>query len=181
MLIQQPNRVVRSYTQHLCAGPDRVFPLLCPVREAEWLERWDPIAVQTKSGAAEVDCVFSTPAAPSKAVWYITRHEPETGFVEMIKITPEVTACKLRIQLTVTPEGCEALVTYLHTSLGPEGDAFVGAFTEEHYLAFMVDWETRLNHFLRTGLLSTRQDSTAEIQACQEQRVLTASGRGLAG
>jgi hypothetical protein len=69
----------------------------------------------------------------------------------MLKITPEVTACRLRIQLRGIPEGCEALVTYLHTSLGPAGDAFVEGFTEAHYRTFMEDWETRLNHFLRTG------------------------------
>jgi hypothetical protein len=151
MDIQQPTRVTRTYTQRLCAETGRVFPLLCPVREAEWLERWDPSWVITQSGVAENDCVFMTSASPQKALWYITRHEPETGFVEMLKITPEVTACKLRIQLTDTPEGCEALITYLHTSLGALGDAFVEAYTEEHFTAFMQDWEARLNHFLRSG------------------------------
>jgi len=34
MKIVVPNRVVRSYTQHLAAPPQAVFPLLCPVREA---------------------------------------------------------------------------------------------------------------------------------------------------
>lgn len=151
MDIQQPNRVTRAYTQQLCAEPGKVFPLLCPVREAEWLEHWDPLAVITHSGVAETDCVFSTQAVPRNAVWYITRHEPETAFVEMIKLTPEVTACRLRIQLTGIPGGCEAHITYLHTSLGPKGDAFIEAFTEEHFRVFMRDWEARLNHFLRTG------------------------------
>lgn len=153
MDIQKPNRIVRSYTQHLCAEPSRVFPLLCPVREAEWLERWDPLTVITNSGTAEVDCVFATPASPHKALWYITRHEPASGFVEMIKLTPEFTACKLTIQLTPAPGGCEALVTYTYTSLGTAGDGFIEAFTEAHYRAFMGDWEVRLNHFLRSGEL----------------------------
>ena len=153
MDIQKPKRVTRSYTQRLCAEPNQVFPLLCPVREAEWLERWDPLTVLTNSGAAEVDCVFSTPASPHNALWYITRHEAAMGFVEMIKLTPEVTVCRLTIQLTPAPGGCEALVTYTNTSLGSEGDAFIEAFTEEHYTAFMRDWEERLNHFLRTGCL----------------------------
>lgn len=151
MDIQKPNRAVRTYAQRLCAEPAKVFPLLCPVREAEWLERWDPVRVITHSGVAEVDCVFSTPASPHDALWYITRHEPETGFVEMIKITPGVTACKLRIQLSAAPGGCEALITYMHTSLGPEGDAFVEAFTQDYYTEFMQDWEARINHFLGTG------------------------------
>ena len=92
MKIVPPNRAVRSYTQHLVGPPEAVFPLLCPVREADWIEGWDPLLVVSHSGVAEPDCVFTTAAAPADAIWYITRHEPEDGFVEMLKITPSVTA-----------------------------------------------------------------------------------------
>ena len=37
MNIARPNRVTRSYTQRLIAAPAAVFPLLCPVREADWI------------------------------------------------------------------------------------------------------------------------------------------------
>jgi hypothetical protein len=151
MDIQAPNRVTRRYTQRLVAEPSRVFPLLCPVREVDWIEGWDPRVVLSTSGVAEPDCVFVTRSEPIDAVWFVTRHEPEAGFVEMVKISPTVTACKLSIQLTAAAGGAEAVVTYSHTSLGPAGDAFVAGFTEELYEVFMRDWETRLNHYLRTG------------------------------
>jgi hypothetical protein len=150
MEIKPPNRITRSYVQRLAAEPARVFPLLCPVREVDWIEGWDPRLVLSNSGVAEPDCVFITTATPLDAVWFITRHEPDAGFVEMVKITPTVTACKLSIQLTAAPGGSEALVTYSHTSLGPAGDALVESFTEEHYLGFMREWEAKLNHYLRT-------------------------------
>ena len=154
MKISPPHRICRSYVQQLVAGPSAVFPLLCPVREADWIEGWDPVAVWSDSGVAEVDCVFVTAApagSPQDAIWYVTRHEPEGGFVEMLKITPGVTVCRLAIQLRAVASGCEAAVTYTHTSLGPAGDAFVAAFTEAHYRQFMQDWEARMNHYLRTG------------------------------
>ncbi len=151
MQISQPRRVTRTYTQRLTAAPARVFPLLCPVREADWIEGWDPISVWSESGVAELDCVFTTPSDGGDAVWYITRHEPDAGVVEMLKITPGVTACKLVIKLTATASGTDAQVTYAHTSLGPDGDAFVDAFTSEYYGQFMRDWESRLNHYLTTG------------------------------
>jgi hypothetical protein len=151
MLVAKPNRVTRTYTQHLVAPPQRVFPTLCPVVEAEWLDGWDPSLVLSESGVAEPDCVFTTPAENGDAIWFVTRHEPENGFVEMIKITPGVTACRLSIQLSPTPTGSDAQVTYSHTSLGPEGDVFVAAFGEAYYADFMRDWERRLNHFLNTG------------------------------
>ena len=151
MNVRPPNRVTRTYTQHLVAGPERVFPLLCPVREAEWIDGWEPALVLSYSGVAEPDCVFLTPASPFEAIWYVTRHEPDRWLLEMIKITPDVTACKLTIQIRPADPGSEATVTYTHTSLGPQGDAFVASFTEEYYHQFMLEWESRINHFLSHG------------------------------
>ena len=151
MEIRKPVRATRTFVQKLVAPLERVFPLLCPVLEAEWLDGWDPIVVFTDSGVAEPACVFMTKAAPHPAIWFVTRHEPERGFVEMLKISPEVTACRLSIQLAAAGSGSEATITYSHTSLGPQGDAFVAGFTEEFYDGFMREWETRMNHYLKTG------------------------------
>ena len=151
MKIVSPNRVTRTYTQHLIAPMEAVFPLLCPVREVDWISDWDPALVVSASGVAEPDCVFVTAAQPRDAIWYITRHEPQAGFVEMLKITPEVTACKLTIQLHPTATGCAADITYTHTSLGPRGDELVASFTEDHYRRFMQEWEAQVNHYVRHG------------------------------
>jgi hypothetical protein len=153
MEIREPKRVVRSYVQRLVAPPERVLPLLCPVRERDWIEGWEPRVVYSASGLVEPDCVFVTAASPHDAVWMVTRLEAAAGRVEMVKISPEVTACVLRIEVAPAPHGSSATVTYCHTSLGPRGDAFVDAFTEEHYAGFMRDWERRLNHYLETGEL----------------------------
>ncbi len=126
----------------------KYFPYFSPVREADWTEGWDPTLVISKSGVAEVNCIFLTKANPSSTIWCITRHEPDSGFVEMIKITPTVTACRLTIQLFQVDAGSEETISYTHTSLGQEDDTFVASFTEEHYLQFMRDWEARLNHYL---------------------------------
>ena len=159
MKIAPPKRASHTYTQLLHAAPGEVFPLLCPVREADWLDGWDPVSVATRSGLAERDCVFVTTAGASEAVWYITRHDPDVKFVEMLKITPKVTACRLEIQVSPAPEGAHAQITYTHTSLGPEGDAFVEAFTADAYREFMRNWESRCNYYLRHG--TALRDATA--------------------
>jgi hypothetical protein len=148
MNVAEPFRVTRTYTQTLVASPDVVFPLLCPVREADWIPGWDPLLVLSSSGVAEPDCVFVTAASPADAIWYVTRHEPAAGYVEMVKVSPGVTACRLTIRLRRTSEGCEADVSYMHTSLGPQGDDFVRGFTEASYVRAMQQWEARLNHYL---------------------------------
>jgi hypothetical protein len=151
MKIVEPRRVSRTYTQTLAAPPGAVFPLLCPVREADWIPGWDPRLVISQSGVAEPDCVFVTEASPHDAVWYVTRHEPARGFVEMIKITPGVTACRLTIEVRPVAKGSRADVTYTHTSLGPQGDDFLRGFTEEAYVRAMRQWEARMNHYLAHG------------------------------
>jgi hypothetical protein len=160
MRIVKPNRATHTYKQRLCAPPARVFPLLCPVRETEWADSWLPDLVISSSGLAERDCVFITPDKLGKAIWYVTRHEPENWFVEMLKIVPGVTACRLEIQLTPNGDECFAAVTYTHTSIGEAGDEFVARFTAEYYQKFMQAWEKELNHFLKTG--SRLTDDTAE-------------------
>ena len=104
MPISKPVRAVRSYTQQLVAPPHIVFPLLCPVREAEWANGWDPIRVWSASGFVEEDCVFTTPGEPA-AIWVVTRLDPDRFFVEMVKVTPGVTVCRLTIQLEATENG----------------------------------------------------------------------------
>jgi hypothetical protein len=150
--IIKPIRATRSYTQHLIAEPAAVFPLLCPVREVDWIVGWSPMVVASQSGFAELDCVFVTAAEPDDAIWYVTRYEPENSFVEMLKISPHLTACRLSIQLQAVATGTEAHITYRHTSLGPEGDDFVANFTEDYYRQFMRDWESRINHYLAHGV-----------------------------
>ena len=153
MHITKPNRAGHTYRQRLCASPAKVFPLLCPVRETEWADGWLPELVISSSGFAERDCVFITPDELGKTFWYITRHDPGKFFVEMLKILPGVTACRLSIQLSEEAGGCIADITYIHTSLGPAGDEFVAKFTAENYKKHMQAWEKVLNHFLRTGQL----------------------------
>ena len=153
MHITKPNRMAHTYRQRLCASPAKVFPLLCPVREAEWTDGWSPELVVSESGVAERDCIFITPDQAGTAFWYITRYEREALFIEMLKIVPGLTACRLNIQLSEDGEGCIADVSYMHTSLGPAGDEFVAKFTEEYYQKFMQAWEKALNHFLMTGCL----------------------------
>jgi hypothetical protein len=151
MQIIKPNRATHTYRQSLHAPPAAVFPLLCPVRETEWADGWLPDLVISCSGVAEPDCVFITPDKAGKAIWYITRHEPERWIVEMLKILPGVTACRLTVQLSENGDGCFADVTYSHTSIGPAGDDFVAKFTADYYRKFMQDWENELNHFLKMG------------------------------
>src|SRR5262245_40859063 len=117
MRVRKPVRATRAFTQSLVSPSAKVLPLLCPVREADWIEGWDPMDVWSESGVAEPDCVFTTKAGDTIAIWHVTRVDRKCGFVEMLKITPGVTSCRLTIQLKDVGPGSEATITYSHTSL----------------------------------------------------------------
>jgi len=153
MKVTPPQRVRHSYLQRLHAPPRSVFPLLCPVREAEWIPGWDPRLVLSNSGRAEGGCVFVTAGEPD-SVWAVTRYEPPAR-IDFVKVTPGVTVGQISIILRPDADGGTfADVTYGYTSLGTsEGDAAVRTFTLDVYTAAMALWERRLNHYLDTGAM----------------------------
>lgn len=154
MKIKPPVRVRRTYVQRLEASPEEVFPLLCPVREAEWVQGWEPKTVYSASGVAEPGCIFLTPgdSGGADAVWVVLEHDPERRRVAMLKVTPGLTSTRLEIELEPDGDGgTAARVTYEPTALSRKGERAVAAFTDEYYRGFMERWERELNHFLAHG------------------------------
>lgn len=149
MQIVDPVRVERSYTQKLLGKPDTIFPLLCPVREAEWAEGWDPRAVFTKSGFAERDCVFTTGDQDPHSIWIITSFDLNNHRLEIVKVTPGMTVGRIEIKLSENDAGgTDAEVCYMYTAISSEGESFVRDYSEEFFQGFMKLTESALNDFL---------------------------------
>ena len=156
MQIEPPRRASFEYVQALNAAPDAVFPLLCPVREAEWVPGWNPRLVLSASGVAEPGCVFTTPdgetgaGAPREATWVVTAHDPDGRHVAMVKVSPEylVTRLWIDVQPGEEPSTSRARVTYEYTALGPDGVDFVRTRTPLAWQDFMQTWERALNEYL---------------------------------
>lgn len=86
------------------------------------------------------------------ATWMITQHDPEHHVLQIVKLTPGITACRIDIAVQDAGENrSEAVVRYTHTSLGPNGDAFVAAFTKAYYFAFMREWQDAMNNYLKAS------------------------------
>jgi hypothetical protein len=152
MKVEAPNRKKHSYVQHLSAAPDVVFSLLCPVMEVEWVPGWMPITVISKSGVAEQECIFITPAQPQNSIWIVSKYDPANFQLEMYKVTPEHTVGKLEISLSANDEDCTAArISYEFTAIGPKGEEFLKEFTADWYGKFMVEWEDAMNRYLTKG------------------------------
>jgi hypothetical protein len=149
----QSKRMTRSYSQTIEGPPEAVFPLLCPVREFEWLDGWDCTMLYSRSGLAEEGAVFST-ASPGEedTVWVVTRHDPAARRVEFARFTPHSKTCILKIAVeTLAADRSRVDIAYTYTSIAEAGNAFLDSWREESFLAGVRFWERAMNHFLKTG------------------------------
>jgi len=146
----------RSYTQTIQAPPEAVFPLLCPVREAEWLDGWTYDLIHSVSGLAEEGCVFRThPSGEPETIWLITRHDPARGIVEFARVTEGLVATRLAVQVEPSGPGRSAVrVTYHFVPTSEAGARFIRErHSEESFRRSMGVWERSMNHFVETGAL----------------------------
>lgn len=115
-----------AHTQHLKATPERIFPLLCPTREYDWIEMWQCQMIYSKSGYAEEGCVFSTdfPQDGGQDVWVISRHEPNE-LIQFVRVNP-LRAIKYDISLKDNGDGTTTVLwEQIITALNVEGNKHV--------------------------------------------------------
>jgi len=149
------NRVSREYTQTNDALPEKVFPLLCPVREADWVPGWQYHLVYSESGVAEDGCVFSTPNdRGTETIWMVTHYDPGAFTIAYAWVEPGMIATQLRIALEPAAGGkTSAHIRYVYTGLSPAGNAVLDRYTKEWFQTKMQSWEKAINYFLGNGTL----------------------------
>jgi len=142
-----------SFTQRNNGNIDDVFPLLCPVREKDWLDGWEYEMVHSSSGLIEKDCVFTTPHhGEYSTVWQVTQYDVINHEIEFLRVTPFENVVKISIKLTpLDTNKTEALIGYQYTALNEEQNAFIEAELEESFIESMQWWEKAINHYLITG------------------------------
>lgn len=150
-------RVVREYRMTQQATPAQVFPLLCPVREYDWIPHWRCELLYSLSGFAELGCVFKTDFGDQwgPEIWVVSHYRPAEGisFVRtgaMRTTRYEITLAGDRPGTAVTP------VTHLTwrqevTGLNIEGNRLVAAASAGEFRAMMAALDRMLGHYLATG------------------------------
>lgn len=153
-------------SMYVAATPETVFPLLCPVREYDWIEQWQCTMIHTRSGVAEPGCVFQTTFKDNVRVegevidtWVVCRYEPahEIAFVR----NNGHRTILYTIALTPGAEGTRLDWTQQLTGLTAEGNSMVENATQADFNTLVLSLEHLLNHYCSTG---TRL-SASELQA----------------
>ncbi len=137
-------RATVSMERTFSTSPERLFRLLCPTTELDWIPGWHCDLLHSQSGYAEYNAVFRTDFFGPEEIWICTRYEPNKA-IEYSR-TAEDVCMKLDIGLT---DNCDGTVTgrwvTTASALNEEGNKFVSGL-EAQEAALDV-----LEHYVNTG------------------------------
>lgn len=145
------NSLTRTHRFSLDATPERIFPLLCPVREYEWIPGWRCEMLHSHSGAAEPDCVFRTNQPDTGPMtWVVTRYEPHAR-IEFTCFA--VSGLVMRLSILLAPVNGSTSLEWTRRWLAttPAADAWIAGFSDASFASMMAGLEAALAHFLHTG------------------------------
>ena len=145
--IARTAREAVDITFTLDAAPERVFPLLCPVREYDWIPDWECTMVHSDSGVAELGCVFLRGEGET---WITTRYEPPSR-VDYAIFLPGQGVGMLEFVLTPAPAGTRVDLRSTTTMTRPGHPAHG---TPDERRALWALRREQLDHYLRTGTTS---------------------------
>lgn len=153
-----PKRFVREHRYHLVAPREEVFPLLCPVREYDWIHGWVCEMVYSDSGVAENNCIFKTefPHGLGEGTWVVSKHDKEDFRIEFVIVYPGMAVEKLDVRLEARDNGSTIHWHRTYTGLSADGNRILEQLTGE-LLDMMMRWTNdSLNHYLSTGQMLVR-------------------------
>jgi hypothetical protein len=137
----------------LDAPPARVFPLLCPVREYEWIEDWRCEVLHTQSGVAEEGCIFRTRLKTGgEMTWIVSRYEAPWR-IEFACFAPGSHTMRLKLELRARDAGTTLLWTREITSTDPVGEVWVAEQSSAEHQSNIWKLERMLKHHLTTGTM----------------------------
>lgn len=150
--------LVLDHVHALAAPPDRVFPLLCPVREYEWIPGWRCELVHSASGLVERGCVFVTEHTPEgRTLWVTSRHDPAARAVEFVRVSGEALVTLMALRLEPDGAGSRLHIQYQLIARDAAGQAIVdrARATGLPYADHARGIALRVDHFLATGRVLT--------------------------
>ena len=150
-------RAVFTGSQSYSSPPEEVFPMLCPVREYEYIPPWKCEIVYLQRGFAEQGGVFTTHFqgdGDQKDVWVISRYDTNQA-IEFVRVSG-LRSMIYRIELRGTQTG-GTVVSWeqIITGLTEEGNRHVETLTQSDFTAMLAQMQEWLQSYLDTEEAAT--------------------------
>ena len=129
---------------------DKLFPLLCPAREADWIPGWDCSIIYSSTGYAEDKCIFTTDESNSvgDGVWIFTGFE-QNKHVEFVRFRKDVL---LHAKITLKDNGNGTITgtwETTSTALTDEGNRELSKMPVENKMSGAL--KEMIDHYLKKG------------------------------
>jgi len=142
-----------SYNQINTGKIKEVFPLLCPVRERDWIDGWDCKMIHSISGLIEKNCVFTTQFEKNvETIWHVIQYDKKNYTIEFLRVTPNENTVRINIQLEkIDKQTTKSSISYMFTILNEKEIVTKMNEVEQSFLDSMTYWEKAINYYLTTG------------------------------
>ena len=144
------SRVIFTGLQSYSSPPEAVFPMLCPVREYDYIPPWECDVVYLDSGLAEQSGVFTThfPGdGDQKDVWVISRYDIDRK-IEFIRVSGLRTMIyRIDLQSTLTG-GTIVNWEQIITGLTEEGNQHIETLTQSDFTVMLAQMQEWLQSYL---------------------------------
>ena len=127
-------RRIQKFSSTLESTPEEIFPLLCPTREADWVDGWKCELLYTGSGYAEDKAIFRTDenSHSGKSLWMVTRYEPNE-IVDLIRFMGNDVLQHIHIEVKDNKNGSTTIMwESTFTALSEKGNRIVKEQVEPH-------------------------------------------------
>lgn len=143
-------RNVMTFQKTIQATPEKVFLLLCPTKEYDWIPGWECELLHSRSGYAEYNCIFRSDILGTEEIWICTRFEPDRA-IEYTRVSENI-ATILRITIV---DLCNGSITIQWTmtvsALNETGNQMIHHFDVYRERLQMIT--QMLEHYLATGTM----------------------------
>jgi hypothetical protein len=137
-------RMVRTHHFELPMAPHAALELFTPEGERTWAKGWDPKYLHPADGRTTPGMVFTTGHGGEETLWTMTRHEPEYGVAEYLRVTPGSRMGTVRVQCSQAGEATRVTVTYALTALTPAGNDTLRELDADAYADFIESWRAAI-------------------------------------
>ncbi len=145
----------RTSTIKLQGRMSQVFPLFGPLRERDWAEGWEPRVVSPADGTVQERMTFVVHHGHGdgfQALWVVSKYDEGRATIEYTVFEQEsIHWILVRCHATEDRESTEAEITYSYVGTSEPACHRNERHLQAMYRHDLKDWETAINHYLRTG------------------------------
>lgn len=148
-------RRVINHQQTFSATPDKVFPLLCPTTEFDWMDGWHCELIYSNSLYQEYNAIFKTSYFNMDETWVVAHFEPHR-VIEFVRVSEHL-SIKVDARICDNLDGtCTGNWIVNATALTPQGnEALQQMKPEDEPIGILID---ALDHYIKHDTIKPLPD-----------------------